>query len=183
MRKTTFERLSVAITLVLVACAALGACVGDDPAQVIIVAGGSAPDAEKPDSSVDAGSMDGSVVDTGTDTAVVDSGMSDGFVPQDASLARTRVVFITSAIYSGNLGGLAGADAKCQARADASTGVAKGKVFKAWLRPLPSRRALACSTERDRTCCSAAVSSRRTGTVSSTAPSARRSPSTRTATP
>jgi cysteine-rich repeat protein len=32
----------------------------------------------------------------------------------------TRIVFVTSEIYTGNLGGLAGADAKCQSLADAA---------------------------------------------------------------
>lgn len=41
-----------------------------------------------------------------------------------------RRVFITSTSYNGNLGGLAGADAKCQARANA---VNLGGTWKAWL--------------------------------------------------
>ena len=39
-------------------------------------------------------------------------------------------VFITSTTYDGNLGGLEGADAKCQARADAAN---LGETWKAWL--------------------------------------------------
>lgn len=39
-------------------------------------------------------------------------------------------VFVTSTSYSGNLGGVAGADAKCQARADAA---GLGGTWKAWL--------------------------------------------------
>ena len=39
-------------------------------------------------------------------------------------------VFVTSTSYSGNLGGLSGADAKCQARADA---VSLGGNWKAWI--------------------------------------------------
>jgi hypothetical protein len=39
-------------------------------------------------------------------------------------------VFVTSARYNANLGGLAGADAKCQARADAAD---LGGTYKAWL--------------------------------------------------
>ena len=44
--------------------------------------------------------------------------------------ALTNTVFVSSAVYTGNLGGLAGADAKCQALADAAglTG-----TYKAWL--------------------------------------------------
>lgn len=41
-----------------------------------------------------------------------------------------KVVFVTSATYNGNLGGLTGADAKCQALADAA-GIYG--IFKAWL--------------------------------------------------
>ena len=41
-------------------------------------------------------------------------------------------VFVTSQAYGGNLGGLAGADANCQSRADASDLVPPG-TYKAWL--------------------------------------------------
>ncbi len=41
-----------------------------------------------------------------------------------------NIVFVTSTKYQGNLGGLAGADAKCQARADAA---GLQGTFKAWL--------------------------------------------------
>lgn len=44
--------------------------------------------------------------------------------------ACSKRVFVTSQIYDGNLGGLAGADAKCQALADAA---AIGGTYKAWL--------------------------------------------------
>jgi hypothetical protein len=46
------------------------------------------------------------------------------------SCTLTKKVFVTSALYNGNLGGLAGADAKCQALADAA---ALGGNYKAWL--------------------------------------------------
>lgn len=42
----------------------------------------------------------------------------------------TKRVFVTSVFYNGNLGGLAGADAKCQERADAAQ---LSGVWKAWL--------------------------------------------------
>jgi len=42
-----------------------------------------------------------------------------------------NIVFVTSTTYDGNLGGLVGADQKCQARADAA-GLAKN-TYKAWL--------------------------------------------------
>jgi hypothetical protein len=44
--------------------------------------------------------------------------------------ACTRRVFVTSQLYQGNLGGLAGADAKCQGLAD---GAGLGGTYKAWL--------------------------------------------------
>jgi cysteine-rich repeat protein len=43
-----------------------------------------------------------------------------------------RVMFVTSTDYKGNLGGLSGADALCQAAADAVPAL-EGKTFKAWL--------------------------------------------------
>lgn len=46
--------------------------------------------------------------------------------------AAAKKAFVTSTGYSGNLGGLAGADAKCQARA-AAAGLANASRFKAWL--------------------------------------------------
>jgi hypothetical protein len=44
--------------------------------------------------------------------------------------APVKRVFVTSTSYTGNLGGLAGADAKCQERA---TAAGLGGTFKAWL--------------------------------------------------
>ncbi|MCY0989468.1 DUF4215 domain-containing protein [Nannocystis sp. ILAH1] len=43
-----------------------------------------------------------------------------------------RVMFVTSTKFDGNLGGLTGADALCQAAADAAPAL-QGKTFKAWL--------------------------------------------------
>jgi hypothetical protein len=46
----------------------------------------------------------------------------------------TRVVFVTSGHYTGDLGGIAGADAKCQALADLSpVARIKGHTFQAWI--------------------------------------------------
>lgn len=50
--------------------------------------------------------------------------------PQVASADTYRRVFVTSTTYNGNLGGLAGADNKCQVRADAAS---LGGTWKAWL--------------------------------------------------
>lgn len=50
--------------------------------------------------------------------------------PTPGSQPAGSRIFITSTRYDGNLGGLAGADAKCQARADAAN---LGGTWKAWL--------------------------------------------------
>ena len=48
--------------------------------------------------------------------------------------ACVRVMFATSVGFTGNLGGIAGADAKCQALADLSTNSRiKGRAFVAWV--------------------------------------------------
>lgn len=73
-----------------------------------------------------------------------DAGADDAAAPLDADAdvdagcsgaACERVVFATSGTFVGNnLGGLLGADAKCQAAADASTHPrVKGRRFQAWL--------------------------------------------------
>jgi hypothetical protein len=48
----------------------------------------------------------------------------------NATVGSAARIFVTSALYSGNLGGLAGADAKCQALA---TGAGLDGTYKAWL--------------------------------------------------
>lgn len=45
---------------------------------------------------------------------------------------RSRVVFVTSQTFDGNLGGIAGADAKCMAAAAGAEALA-GKMFRAWV--------------------------------------------------
>ncbi len=54
----------------------------------------------------------------------------DAARPVDAAVVPHKVAFVTSQVYTGNLGGIAGADAKCQMLADAAhlTG-----SFRAWL--------------------------------------------------
>lgn len=47
-------------------------------------------------------------------------------------LSKPKLLFLSSATYTGNLGGLAGADAKCQSLANATPALG-GKTFKAWL--------------------------------------------------
>lgn len=50
-------------------------------------------------------------------------------------VAKNKVIFITKDRYPGNLQGLSGADAICQADADLANSKVKGKNFKAWLGP------------------------------------------------
>mgnify|MGYP002777727519 CR=1 FL=1 len=45
---------------------------------------------------------------------------------------RARLVFVTSATFAGDLGGLDGADLECQLAAEAA-GLADGRTFRAWL--------------------------------------------------
>lgn len=48
----------------------------------------------------------------------------------DDTLASVKIVFVTSTVYNGNLGGAAGADAKCAERASAA---GLSGIFKAWI--------------------------------------------------
>jgi hypothetical protein len=76
------------------------------------------------DGSSDAASGD----DAGDDTTVADAGPTTP-IPDDAAATR-KLVFLTSALYTADLGGLTGADAKCQAAA--STAKVPGS-YKAWI--------------------------------------------------
>lgn len=81
---------------------------------------------ERPDVDAD-GPADGAIVDA----PVPDAGASLGC---QGAADCTRVVFVTSTTFAGNLGGVAGADAKCQALADLSPlARIKGHTFLAWL--------------------------------------------------
>lgn len=55
---------------------------------------------------------------------------SPSTTPTPTPISRGYRVFVTSTTYNGNLGGLAGADAKCQERANAAN---LGGTWKAWL--------------------------------------------------
>jgi len=44
-----------------------------------------------------------------------------------------KTVFVTSASFKSNMGGLKGADAKCQAEADSSTSIVPSGTYLAWL--------------------------------------------------
>lgn len=76
------------------------------------------------------GSSDaGAITDATNDRASAADGEA-GLTGVPCHAGGQRCAFITSALYTGSLGGLAGADAKCQARAEA---VALGGIYKAWL--------------------------------------------------
>ena len=77
----------------------------------------------------------GGAVTTATSTSVSSSSVSATSVSASTGMgmdsgAPTKRVFVTSAVFSSNLGGLAGADTKCQQAADAA---ALGGTYKAWL--------------------------------------------------
>jgi hypothetical protein len=102
--------------------AAADSAPGDDASD-----GGGLPDAAPDagsDAHLDAAADAPPPVDAGTDAPPVDAA-PDAPPPPDE-----LVIFVSSALYSGNLGGLSGADAKCQSLASAAglTG-----TFKAWL--------------------------------------------------
>lgn len=76
-------------------------------------------------------------IDVGVDTdrsSVLDESEITGtsFVCNSSLPVRKRTVFVTSDLFSGDLGGLAGADAKCATAAARNTELS-GKSFKAWL--------------------------------------------------
>lgn len=90
---------------------------------------------------------DGSITLDGAVPATDDGATSDGandanadadagpvFVGCLGDAGCERVMFVTKQAFQGNLGGIAGADAKCQAEADQSTRPRiKGRAFRAWL--------------------------------------------------
>jgi hypothetical protein len=69
---------------------------------------------------------------TVSDSGSPDSGDPMQVMPEagDAGQPSPKIIFISSALYDGNLGGLGGADAKCQALATAAS---LPGMFKAWL--------------------------------------------------
>ncbi len=64
--------------------------------------------------------------DAGSD-AIADANLPD---TSDSASPTARIAFVTSSLYSANLGGIAGADAKCQVAAN-NAGLAG--TFRAWL--------------------------------------------------
>ena len=76
------------------------------------------------------GKLDGGVLGPGPDAAGgTDSGAGVDAPPTSCSLGNTRV-FVTSAMYDGNLGGVSGADTDCTTRA---TAAGLGGSWRAWL--------------------------------------------------
>lgn len=81
----------------------------------------------------DSSTSDTSVADDGATDAAVDADL-DAPIGCPGAADCERVVFVSSTDFPGNLGGVAGADAKCQALADASTlARVKGHAFRAWV--------------------------------------------------
>jgi hypothetical protein len=87
-------------------------------------ADGGVPDASVPVADASIGE-DGSAA---TPDASISGDASSGADAADAG--PVKIVFVSSAVYDGNLGGVLGADAKCQALADAA---GLGGTFLAWL--------------------------------------------------
>lgn len=77
--------------------------------------------------------------DLGTGTCVTEGfdggtlACSAGCVYDTSGCTTWKRVFVTSTRYTGALGGLSGADATCQARADGASGGALGGTWVAWL--------------------------------------------------
>jgi hypothetical protein len=91
----------------------------------------------EPDGGADTGEGDTGTLDTGTDTGAPDTGTDTGGLDTgttdtgtDAVVTGDKRVFVSSMTYTGDLGGVGGADAKCQ-----SLAVAAGLTgaYMAWL--------------------------------------------------
>lgn len=100
-------------------------CAGDAATAPAAVADGSIDRGDAGDA--------GDVVDGGLDSGPADADAAPPIGCQGATSCE-RVVFVTSLSYQGDLGGVAGADAKCQATADqAGLASIKGRTFVAWV--------------------------------------------------
>lgn len=72
------------------------------------------------DAAADAPAPDATVADASPDGTIPDGAIPDGAIPDaspDASVVEPYILFVTSTLHKGNIGGLAAADAICQARA------------------------------------------------------------------
>jgi hypothetical protein len=77
------------------------------------------------------GGGDGTVSDGGVDA---DGDAAPVFIGCLGDAGCDRVMFVTAQSFMGNLGGAAGADARCQAAADKSTlARIKGRAYRAWI--------------------------------------------------
>lgn len=132
----SLPRLLLPVTLSVLTVAA--ACSSSDPAdQPGTSDGGGGVD----DAASEGGGKDGAGPEAGGNDAAssdaADAADADEprvFTGCNGALACKRTAFLTKTFYDGNLGGIAGADAKCQAAADASPSASiKGKRFMAWL--------------------------------------------------
>jgi hypothetical protein len=117
-------RRGLAIALVLAAAAALGACLGyTDPVDEALDEPSTLPDRTDP--------ADASVVDSRVATPPPSDASNDGTTTADADAAKASYrVFVSSTTPTGNLGGVAGADALCNQLAKAAllTG-----TYRAWV--------------------------------------------------
>jgi hypothetical protein len=159
VRGATLVAIAASIPVVAVACGGdpFRTASGDDgggrDASGLDAAGdgGGAPDGGDGGGEPDGG-HDGGALDAGHADASADAGPADGPLPHDGPgpdgspwidaptieagvgdvivVGPTKTVFVTSGAYSGNLGGLAGADATCQQLA--TNGHLSG-IYKAWL--------------------------------------------------
>jgi len=118
------RRRGPAIAFVGLAAAALVACFGyGDPVDDPIDPGASLPGRTT--------SADASVGDSGLPKPTPTDASTDSATSADADAAKTKFrVFVSSTTTTGNLGGVAGADALCNQRA---TAAALGGTYRAWV--------------------------------------------------
>lgn len=127
------------LTLALAACNVLTGVTGLHPCDRSTCGdeeAGVAPDVVVADRAspvlVDGGTTDALAPPDADDGAPIDG--ADSSIGCQGAADCERVVFVTSQDYLGALGGVAGADAKCQAAANASTFLRiKGHTFVAWI--------------------------------------------------
>lgn len=101
------------------------------PACGVLLGASSDPDVVPTDAAADtATSIPG---DGASPEAAGPDDAADEDSPPADNEARTRYVFLLGEDITGNLGGVTGADALCQADADANPPLFGGRTFKAWL--------------------------------------------------
>ena len=89
-------------------------------------------------------------IDVGIDTnrdGTLQVGEIDQTTYSCQAVKRKRVVFVTSQTFDGNLGGTAGADAKCMAAAAGGAPALASKTFRAWVSTAGSAPAATFSTD------------------------------------